>query len=195
MRSATRRCVRCRRDLPLSSFDDSLTKSRDGRQRKCQDCWRPDPRRGLSPRERFKSYIDYRHESGCWPWTGSTAHGGYGHFRWDGKLTGTHRVAWTIAYGSIPKDLCVLHRCDNPPCCRPDHLFLGTHAENGQDRAAKGRSLRRNGPDGRCKLSAADVAAIRARAADGERQNALAHEYGVSAGALSMIVRRRRWSS
>lgn len=78
----------------------------------------------------------------CWPWTGSTDRKGYGHVNRP-KLKPSpmlaHRYAWQLAHGD-PGALCVLHRCDRPPCCNPAHLFLGTVADNNADMRAKGRS-------------------------------------------------------
>ncbi len=81
----------------------------------------------------------------CWPWTGSTCPArGYGHIGLtlvSGKrcVKGAHRVAWILEFGHIPVGLDVLHRCDNPPCINPRHLFLGTHGDNMRDAVAKGR--------------------------------------------------------
>lgn len=67
----------------------------------------------------------------CWLWMKSTTAGGYGQTFWRGKRGArTHRVAWELTYGPIPEGIHVLHACDNPPCVRPDHLHLGTHAQN-----------------------------------------------------------------
>lgn len=86
----------------------------------------------------------------CWVWTASKIRFGYGHLRLNGKIHLAHRVAWTLANGPIPHDgshhgICVLHRCDNPACCRVDHLFLGTNTDNARDKTAKGRN---NAPRG-----------------------------------------------
>jgi hypothetical protein len=98
---------------------------------------------------------------------------GYGRIRTMGEhgwtYDGAHRVSWELHRGPIPTGMWVLHRCDNPPCSNPDHLFLGTHTENMADMAKKGRA---NTPDSQgeananAKLTVADVHAIRRLAAD-----------------------------
>ena len=75
----------------------------------------------------------------CWPWIGSRQVNGYGHVRSQNRSLYAHRVAWTLANGPIPPGLWVLHRCDNPPCVNPSHLFLGTARDNTLDSIAKGR--------------------------------------------------------
>jgi len=81
--------------------------------------------------------------SGCWEWSGAKRHGvGYGVVQADGKFLYTHRLAYMICIGDIPPKRIVCHRCDNPPCCNPDHLFLGTHKDNWRDMMMKGRGGR-----------------------------------------------------
>lgn len=77
--------------------------------------------------------------NGCKEWVGSKDAKGYGYVRFEGKTQRAHRVAWTSANGAIPDKLHVLHQCDNPSCCNPEHLFLGTNANNVADKMAKGR--------------------------------------------------------
>jgi hypothetical protein len=87
--------------------------------------------------ERFWAKVNKSGE--CWEWLGTKNPGGYGCFKVNYKMRKAHRVAYELGHGSIPADLCVLHRCDNPGCVRPDHLFLGTRSENMQDMQKKGR--------------------------------------------------------
>lgn len=88
-------------------------------------------------------------EYGCWEYTRPLSQDGYGSIRVAGRADKVHRVAWAYANERpVPDGMDVCHRCDNPPCCNPKDLFLGTHAENNIDRHAKGRTVMpTNGPD------------------------------------------------
>lgn len=84
-------------------------------------------------------------ETRCWEWLGSRNPGGYGMVRWSRwrarSMWGVHRVAFAIQFGGVPPGVDVLHRCDFPACCRPDHLWAGTHTDNMRDKKRKGRGV------------------------------------------------------
>jgi predicted DNA-binding protein (UPF0251 family) len=79
-------------------------------------------------------------ETVCWPWQGALGRGGYGHFRHKHVDYQAHRTMFLMTYGPIPPGLFICHHCDNPPCCNPSHLYLGTNADNAQDAKRKGRT-------------------------------------------------------
>ena len=92
----------------------------------------------IPPQERFWKHI--KKTKHCWEWEGSTNEDGYGRFKLDTTiLVGAHRFMWELSNGDIPEKLCVLHKCDNPRCVKPDHLFLGTHSDNMKDMYIKKR--------------------------------------------------------
>lgn len=132
-------------------------------------------------------------QDGCWIWTGGKTTAGYGIWsRGRGRHRPyAHRVAWELANGPIADGMNVLHRCDNPSCVRPDHLFIGTDADNVADKVAKGRHLR--GED--CPWTQPtdeQVAEIRnLYASGGIRQRDIARRYGVDPSHVSNIVRRK----
>lgn len=78
----------------------------------------------------------------CWSWTASTHNAGYGQIGFNKRIAYAHRVAWELCVGPIPDNLLVCHKCDNPPCCNPTHLFLGTDSDNAWDKVRKGRAPR-----------------------------------------------------
>ena len=108
-------------------------------------------RRRKEPEERFWPKVDKRGPDECWPWTASRNVTGYGKFSVGGKggWINASRAAWGFANGApAPEGMLVCHRCDNPPCCNPAHLFLGTPKDNMRDMIAKGRQDWSNAPRG-----------------------------------------------
>lgn len=124
----------------------------------------------------------------CWPWTRSKRWDGYGRVNVHARQTMSHRVAWEVTHGPIPAGLTVLHTCDNPPCCNPAHLRLGTHAENMADCSNKGRASKPG-----AKLTPEQVREI--KALKGKVKNAvpLTRKYGVGNGAICAIWRGDTW--
>jgi hypothetical protein len=124
----------------------------------------------------------------CWSWTGKINKLGYGLLSIDKRWTLAHRYAWTLHNGPIPEGVLCCHRCDNPQCTRPDHLFLGTHADNSRDMAAKGRQGLHKNPEraargensGQAKLTGDGVLEIMRRLAIGDRQADIARDFGVT---------------
>lgn len=190
-------------------------------QRVCQVCGKPVPRAGYAfcsrlcyaaaPRtrrplaERFWAKVQKADGDACWLWTGARSGDGYGSINIggaDGKALGAHRVAWELTHGPVPEGREVRHRCDNPGCCRPDHLELGSHRDNVQDMLDRNRHMTLTKPDTvrrgeqhhAARLLPAQVLAIRERAARGDTSQAqLAREFGISPAAVSDVVKRRRW--
>lgn len=97
--------------------------------------------------QRFWKHVTKDGPNGCWVWGDSRTEFGYGLLvkersskTYRGKQKTAHRLSWELHHGEVPDGLSVLHRCDNPPCVNPDHLFLGTHADNMRDMFEKGRN-------------------------------------------------------
>jgi len=146
--------------------------------------------------QRFWSKVDRKGPDECWPWSACVDTGGYGLFQVNDRAAKAHRYAWEITNGPIPEGegfhgTCVCHRCDNPPCCNPEHLFLGTNAENMADRNSKGRQARLRGESaGGAKITADIALDIRTSSLSGIE---LAAKYGISRTNVSAIKTGRIW--
>lgn len=121
----------------------------------------------------------------CREWPGANVRG-YGQVKVFGRRLYTHRYAFELARGPVPAGLKVLHTCDNPPCCEPTHLFLGTSLDNYHDMRVKGR--------GTTKLDPERVLAIREAVAQGGSQRAVARTFGVSQPTVHHIAAGRTWA-
>lgn len=164
------------------------------RQRKGQPMDNPHvrPGEGVTPEQAFWANTKQL-ENGCIVYTGkATKRRGYKHVHKEGVYVEAHRYAWMKLRGPIPPGMLVCHKCDNPPCCNVEHLFLGTHKDNTQDMIAKGR--RPTGKAAGYKLTAEIAAIIKARCAAGENRIELGKEFGISESQVHRIRRGIHWS-
>lgn len=144
----------------------------------------------------------------CWPWLAAKRYFGYGQFWYNNRNLSAHRIAWELVFGPVPNGLLVCHACDNPPCCNPNHLFLGTRKDNSADMLAKGRQASglRNGkytkpwatPRGErhpsSKLSITQVRAIRSLWLMGVRNCVLLGRVaGVSHTSIWQVLHKKTW--
>jgi hypothetical protein len=157
--------------------------------------------------ERFWPKVRKADGDGCWEWHASVGRSGYGTFTCKGVTWGSHRFSWAAANGQIPPGMSVLHRCDNKLCVRPDHLFLGTQADNMADKMAKGRQQRglghgshtmperrpRGERHGQAILDAPRVRGLRALKSVGFTCAELARMYGISPSLTWQVVGRVIW--
>ncbi len=128
-------------------------------------------------------------EAECWEWQGSRKAKGYGRFHLDGRMQHAHRVAHAIEIGEVPPGSHVLHKCDNPRCCNPAHLALGSALDNTRDMVQKDRHARAE-RHGKAKLTSEIAAKIRA---SNEAGSALSEAYGVHQSVISSIKLGKHW--
>lgn len=138
-----------------------------------------------------------RPKEGCWEWKASRTTFGYGLIGRFGRgnLIQAHRLAWLLFNGPIPDGLCVLHKCDNPPCVRPGHLFLGTKKDNSIDRNKKGRNSCRKGENnGRSKLTVDKVKQIRKLRRQGLELQQLSKMFATPISTIIKVVYKQTWT-
>ena len=160
----------------------------------------------------FWLLVDRRGPDDCWPWQGGTIDGGYGRTRigGDGKKRLSHVLAFLFSGGELtPEKNCVLHSCDNPPCCNPAHLFAGSRADNIADMDKKNRRRSPRGSEHwskkypekylrgeahkKAKLTVDGVARIRSMANIGVSQRAIARAFGVGKTTVAHVLKNNTW--
>lgn len=148
----------------------------------------------MTPAQRVDAFWAKVDQSGeCWEWTAARNRSGYGRCGWHGHPMLAHRWAYELTYGQIPAGRLVCHRCDNPPCVRPDHLFLGSPRDNAADAVAKNR-LPAGERSPRAKLSNESVREI--RSLQGRLpQKEVAARFGVHKSIIYGIWKGRRWGT
>ncbi len=185
-----RKCKECRRAHQRKSADKRYSKE-------CPIC--KSIFIGMSPECSRKCKIMNRTiRKNCWEWQGKINESGYGCFQenMDKKriYLSAHRVSYEEYVGKISEGMCVLHRCDNPKCCNPEHLWLGTPQDNVKDRQNKGRGADSRGEKhARCKLTEIDVLKIRKMFSDGIMQKDIAKIYNLHNVSISDICTRKNW--
>lgn len=144
---------------------------------------------------RFWSKVDRSDPDGCWPWLAGVRKRaeGYGAFWLGGKHRPAHRIAWELTRGAIgDESLEVCHRCDNPPCCNPAHLFLGTRQDNNEDKVSKQRHIHGE-RHYRALLTPEIVSEIRSSPRYRGYRMALAEKYGVRPGLITEVRAMKSW--
>lgn len=159
---------------------------------------------------RFWTKVNHGDAMECWPWIARRNQSGYGTFKIADRSWLSHRVAWVLSVGPIQTGMLVCHRCDNPPCCNPRHLFLGTVADNQLDAGRKGRTFLQRHPEmaparripglkagaknGRAKITDLVIPEIRALRAQGLSQREIGERVGLCQQEISNILLGIRWA-
>lgn len=138
--------------------------------------------------KRFEQYFEKTPDS-CWIWKSSRDQNGYGTFNIDRKPKKSSRVSYELYKGPIPEGRFVCHKCDNPPCVNPDHLFIGTRKDNMRDMTNKGRSAHGE-KNGQAKLTEQDVIAIWK---DSRTHCEIGQHYGVTQSMITRIKNKKNW--
>lgn len=143
-------------------------------------------------RRKFYDRVVASDEDSCWLWVGAYANA-YGQMPNGRRPTFyAHRASFLIHVGPIPEGMEVCHSCDNPSCVNPNHLFVGTHADNMRDMKEKGK--RRGALQARAKLTDADIPRIREMRSQGYRQEEIARHFGMSRTGIANILQGRTWT-
>lgn len=144
--------------------------------------------------EKYKTrfFQKVRKTESCWIWEGGKFGTGRPAFNFEGRVIAASRFSYFLHYRELPEKLCVCHKCDNPLCVNPEHLFLGTHKDNVDDKVRKGRQMRGE-KHYRTKLSDEIVKEIREVHKTLKSPTKISEIYGISIDHVNLIVHRRRW--
>lgn len=164
---------------------------KNGYKKSC-GCWHKPRERSETIEQRFFKYV--KKTKSCWNWIGSLNHAGYGQFFYNGRPIVSSRYSWIMHHKEIPKGLFVLHKCDNPKCVNPKHLFLGTQIDNIKDCIKKKRSRYHKGEEKTlAKITENDVKEIRNIYNNPHSASQLGKLYGISKSNILNIVHRKAW--
>jgi hypothetical protein len=178
----------------------------DGVCRTCQNEYAAKSRakkRGTKPRrirphdvpfeDWYWSFVERKGPDECWPWLRGLDHGGYGRMKdKESNEEKSHRIAWTLTNGTVPDGLVVRHSCDNPPCCNPAHLLIGTSAENTADRDERDRQVKGSGSP-QAKLTEESVRIIRRMRTYKVPYTKISAMFGVSTAAVHQASTGKSW--
>ena len=144
---------------------------------------------------RFWSKVNKLSPEECWPWIGAKSSWGYGNFRFRKKPWPAHRVVWVLNHGEIPKGMYICHKCDNPPCCNPDHLFMGTPKENTADMFNKGYNHNhlRGSNHPLARFNENEILEIKKLLHHGVKQTHIARMFNTRQSHISKIKRNEIW--
>jgi transposase len=147
-----------------------------------------------TPEERFWKKVKKAGDDECWEWQASCERSGHGKLRIGSTMVKAHRFSYELHVGPIPEGMCVLHKCDNPICVNPNHLWIGTRTDNNNDMVSKQRQRGAAGERNcKAKLTEKQVKEIRRLAGKGVSRTQLATMYDVSYSTISQIVREKIW--
>lgn len=158
--------------------------------------------------QRFRSKVFVAEPDACWPWSGASLPRGYGKITdVAGRTLLAHRVAWELEHGEIPAGMLVLHHCDNPRCCNPAHLYVGTYADNSADALSRGRMPRGDGHYSRrfpslvsrgeghtfARLTDEDIPSVFVLRAAGWSIRRIARYFNIAANSIKVILNGTGW--
>lgn len=148
----------------------------------------------MDTEKRFWEKVSQKSEDECWNWNAGTDGTERGAFSFHGKPERAYRVAWILTNGEIPDGMSVCHKCDNPRCCNPKHLFIGTQADNALDMWNKGRGASPRGErNGRAKLTTENILEIRQLSAQGLSSRKIASRMDVSKTQINEVLKGNIW--